>query len=196
MELFNLVATGTREGDALLRLLENLCAAANELDGRCSIRSAWWRRLLSRRQGSMTSRNSSKKTYETGNAGDIASQAVQNITKDRLRQIHDLTRRQKTASVGRGDGQGDLSTARRELGTDQPTYRGTLPHQDRRAGLIEMERAAVADEGLWYLSAGSLPLPSEFTATGTLVATSGAAKRDALNAGNSCRWSGAHPRAR
>ena len=34
VELYNLVATGTREGDALLRLLENLCAAANELDGK------------------------------------------------------------------------------------------------------------------------------------------------------------------
>ena len=46
-----------------------------------------------------------------------------------------------------------------------------------------MQRSAVADEGLWYLSAGSLPLPSEFTATATLIATSGAAKRDALNSG-------------
>jgi SNF2 family DNA or RNA helicase len=34
VELYNLIATGTREGDAHARLLDNLCAAANELNGK------------------------------------------------------------------------------------------------------------------------------------------------------------------
>jgi len=35
------------------------------------------------------------RTYETTNAGDAVIQAIQQITKNRLRQIHDMTRREE-----------------------------------------------------------------------------------------------------
>jgi superfamily II DNA or RNA helicase len=184
VELFNLVATGTREGDALLRLLENLCAAANELDGKMFDSLSLVAEIALSEAGIDDIEKFLKKTYETGNAGDIASQAVQKITKDRLRQIHDLTRKAEDDLASGVEMAKAISTLHDEsLERINPHIVERFLSRISRAGLIGMERAAVADEGLWYLSAGSLPLPSEFTATATLVATSGAAKRDALNSG-------------
>jgi superfamily II DNA or RNA helicase len=184
VELYNLVATGTREGDALLRLLENLCSAANEMQGKMFDSLSLVAEKALSEAGIDDIEKILKKTYEAGNAGDMVNQAVQKITKDRLRQIHELTRKSEDDLASGVEMAKAISALHDEsLERINPHIVERFLARIARAGLIGMERSAVADAGLWYVSAGSLPLPSEFPASTCLVATSGSAKRNALNSG-------------
>jgi superfamily II DNA or RNA helicase len=185
VELYNLVATGTREGDALLRLLENLCAAANELDGKMFDSLSLVAETALSEAGIEDLEQLLARTYETPNAGDAAIQAIQKITKNRLRQIHDMTRRVEDQLAS------GVELAKAVSSLHEETLERINPHvverfltRIARAGLIKLEKSAIADEGLWHISRGILDLSSIFSAE-LLIATSGAAKRDAISSGGS-----------
>ena len=185
VELYNLVATGTREGDALLRLLENLCAAANELNGKMFDSLSLVAETALSEAGIDDIEKLLARTYESANAGDMVTRAIQSITKDRLRQIHDASRRtEDRLASGVELAKAIASLHDERLERINPHIVERFLTRIARAGLIALQRSAVADEGMWHLSAATLsPLPPEFPSDPTLIATSGAAKRDALNSG-------------
>jgi len=184
VELYNLVATGTREGDAHLRLLENLCAAANELGGKMFDSLSLVAEMALSEAGIPDIEKFLAKTYESGGVGDMAAQAVQSITKDRLRQIHELARRAEDQLASGVELAKAISSLHDErLERINPHIVERFLTRIARAGLVTMERSAIADDGLWYLSAASVTLPPDFRSSRTLISTSGAAKRDAVNSG-------------
>ncbi|HZQ77190.1 MAG TPA: helicase-related protein [Acidimicrobiia bacterium] len=184
VELYNLVATGTREGDAHLRLLDNLCAAANELGGKMFDSLSLVAEIALSEAGTADIEKLLAKTYASGTGGDLATQAVQSITKDRLRQIRDLTRRAEDQLASGVELSKAISSLHDErLERINPHIVERFLRRIARAGLVTLERSAVADEGLWYLSTSAMTLPPDFRSGRTLIATSGAAKRDAVNAG-------------
>ncbi len=185
VKLYNLVATGTREGDAHLRLLENLCAAANELGGKMFDSLSLVAETALSEAGIDDIEKFLAKTYQGGNAGDAATLAIRSITKERLRQIHDAARREEDQLSSRVDVAKAISSLHHErLERINPDIVEWFLARIFRAGLIDMARSAMADQGLWHLWGRSLVLPPEFPGSPTLVATSGMAKRDALASGS------------
>ncbi len=185
--LYNLVATDTREGEAHARLLDNLIEAANELGGKmfdslsligeAALAEAGVEKLESLLQG----------TYKDDGAAP-AMVAIRSITRERLRQIHDA-QRQSDDFLKSGI---DVNAALTAFHDDR--LERINPHIVERflnrvagAGLLTVEPTPIADHGLWYIAPASLHLPAELTpdaATGkTLVATSGKAKKDAVESG-------------
>ncbi len=184
VELYNLIATGTREGDAHLRLLENLCNAANELGGKMFDSLSLVAETALSEAGIADIEKFLAKTYESENAGDAVNRAIQSITKDRLRQIHEIARRAEDQLASGLDLAKAISSLHDErLERINPHIVERFLTRISRAGLVKMQRSAIADEGLWHLSAGSMTLPTDFPAARTLVASSGAAKRTAVNSG-------------
>ncbi|MGA2805141.1 MAG: helicase-related protein [Acidimicrobiales bacterium] len=185
VELYNLVATGTREGDAHLRLLENLCAAANELGGKMFDSLSLVGETALSEAGIDDIEKLLAGTYAADGASDKAVQAVRVITKERLRQIHELARRAEDQLASGVELAKAFSSFHDErLERINPHIVERFLTRIARAGLVDMHRSAIADEGLWYLTPrDALPLAQEFPAGRTLMATSGAAKRDAVNSG-------------
>ena len=185
--LYNLVATDTREGEAHARLLENLVAAANELDGKIfdSLRLVTEAALAE--AGIDSLQQLLRRTFDTGADVTPALQAVRQVTAERLRQIHDDQRRAEvhlTTPI-------DTDTALAAL-NDQRLDRINPHVVDRflrrldKAGLLGVEPTALADEGFWYVTGGGLAVPTELEPGDTgraLVVTSGEARKKALDAG-------------
>ena len=124
-------------------------------------------------------------TYAAEGASDASSLAVRAITKERLRQIHEATRRtEDQLALGVELAKAVASIHDERLERINPHVVERFLTRIGRAGLVEVLRSAVADAGLWYLTPKhAFILPKEFPAGRLLVATSGAAKRDAVNSG-------------
>jgi superfamily II DNA or RNA helicase len=156
VELYNLVATGTREGDALLRLLENLCAAANELNGKMFDSLSLVAETALSEAGIDDIEKLLARTYESANAGDMVTRAIQSITKDRLRQIHDVSRRtEDRLASGVELAKAIASLHDERLERINPHIVERFLTRIARAGLIALQRSAVADEGMWHLSSAT-----------------------------------------
>jgi hypothetical protein len=189
VELFNLVATDTREGDAHLVLLNHLVAAANELGGKMFDGLSLLGELVTQEAGTDNLERLLERTFsEDPEERNAVLRAMRAITSERLRIAHDRARRQEDALASRLD----LSDAYAAL-QDERLQR-INPHLVERflfrlanAGLINVEKAALADEGLWFIRPRMLrPLPPELdteSRSAVLVATTGIAKRRALEAG-------------
>lgn len=185
VELYNLIATDTREGAAHAQLLDSLVAAANELGGKMFDSLSLVGDLALEETGINLERLL-QSTYEGGHGAGAAA-AIKAITKERLRQIYERER----ASEDFLSSGIDVAAAVTSLHDDR--LERINPHiverfllRARNAGLVSFERSALADEGLWLLGAEALPaLPGDFAAAGSpvLVATSGEAKRAAISAG-------------
>ena len=184
VHLYNLVATGTREGHAHLQLLHNLCQAANELDGKMfdSLSLVAEKALAGSGVASLEAALAS--TYLMNGADDKFTSAAKAMTKERLRQEYELARKsedQLASTVELAKAIASLHDERLERINPHVVERFLT--RLARAGLLRIERAAIADEGLWFLSPAGVPLPLGFPQKKELVATSGKAKREALNAG-------------
>ena len=188
VHLYNIVATDTREGEAMARLLDNLVAAANELDGKMfdslqliaeqafdEARVTDLAKLLGR-------------CFDDGDAGSSALEAVSRITAERLRQIHE---RQRSAEQHLDSGV-ELGAAYEVLHDDR--LERINPHIVERfasvaadADAIAFERSAAADRGFWQIASGTMELPVSLLPpsgdTARLVATSASAKQHAASAG-------------
>ena len=185
--LYNLVATDTREGEAHARLLENLVAAANELGGKIfdSLRLVTEAALAE--AGVDKLETLLKRTFDTNDAGPVLD-AIREITSERLRQIHEEQRRAEShLSAG-------IDTEKALAALNDQRLEKINPHVVDRflrrldaAGLVDAKQAAVADKGFWYLIGRRLALPTAVQATGAsqaLVVTSGAARKQARDAGS------------
>jgi superfamily II DNA or RNA helicase len=194
VELYNLVALGTREGDAHAQLLEKLIAAANELGGKMfdSLSLVGELVLGQDRLGSLEDLLARTYSLETHDRA-AAARAIRAITSERFRIAHQLARRQED-ELAAHFGDRDVIAATEALHAER--LERINPHIVERflsrladAGLIHAESSALADEGLWLVSAVGLGrLPAEFDAapgSRALVATSGTAIREAIKSGRS-----------
>lgn len=187
VELYNLIATGTREGDAHARLLDNLCAAANELNGKMFDSLSLVGEIALAESGISDLEKLLARTYESDDGSQLAARAVRAITKERLRQIHF---QQRAADVFLASG---IDINRAVASLHEEALERINPHIVERflarasaAGLVSVTRSALADDGMWLLTAGRLrPLPGILgRQTPALVATSGAAKQAAVESGH------------
>ena len=87
VDLYNLIATDTREGDAHVTLLNNLVNAANELDGKMFDSLALVGEIALADAGVDDLEALLRRCYEPGSDPSDAVRAIRAITKDRLRQI-------------------------------------------------------------------------------------------------------------
>lgn len=185
--LYNLIATDTREGEAHARLLDNLIEAANELGGKMFDSLSLVGEAALAEAGVESLEKLLQSTYQSGDT-EPAVYAIRSITRERLRQIHDA-QRQADDFLKSGI---DVNAALTAFHDDR--LERINPHIVERflsrvasAGLLSVQRAALADQGLWYLTPAVFELPKELRPEGssgkTLVATSGKAKRDAIESG-------------
>lgn len=185
--LYNLVATDTREGEAHARLLDNLIEAANELGGKMFDSLSLVGEAALAEAGVDSLEKLLQSTYQSGDA-DPALHAIRSITRERLRQIHDAQRRADDFLKSGIDVNAALTAFHDDrLERINPHIVERFLNRVASAGLLSVERAALADEGLWYLTPAAFELPKELRPEGssgkTLVATSGKAKRDAIESG-------------
>src|SRR5487761_1182716 len=183
VELYNLVATGTREGDAHVRLLENLCAAANELDGKMFDSLSLVAEAALSEAGIDDIEKLLAGTCAGAGASNGAIEAIRAITTERLRQIHDEARRSEDRLASGVDLAKAISSFNDErLERINPHIVERFLTRLAQGGLIDIQRSAIADHGLWHVTPHKA-LARGFPAGRTLIATSGTAKRDAVNAG-------------
>ncbi|MCY3952185.1 MAG: helicase-related protein, partial [bacterium] len=186
--LYNLVATDTREGEAHARLLENLVAAANELDGKIfdSLRLVAEAALAE--AGIDSLEQLLRRTFEAAGDADPALQAIRQVTAERLRQIHEQQRRAESHLTTAIDAETALATLNdQRLDRINPHVVDRFLRRIDSAGLLDAEQTALADEGFWYVTGRTLAMPSAFEPDKdgrALVVTSGEARRKALDAGH------------
>ena len=185
VDLYNLIAVDTREGDAHTTLLDNLVAAANELDGKMfDSLAVVGELLLSETAGVEKLEDFLSKLYQPDTDQTAVTSAIQAMTKERIRQIHASVREEDQSLATLVDvGEAIAGVQNQNLNKVNPhvveRYLARLDH----AGLLQLTRSSVADQGLWYVKPAALdPLPFG-TASGTLIATSGDAKRSAVRQG-------------
>ena len=183
--LYNLIAVGTREGDAHITLLDNLVAAANELDGKIFDSLALvGELLLSEAAGVKKLEDFLSRLYQPDTDETAVTSAIRVMTKERIRQVHAIVQEDDQSLATMVDvGQAIAGVHQQRLNRINPhvveRYLTRLDH----AGLLHLTRSSVADRGLWYVKPAALdPLPFG-SASGTLIATSGDAKRSAVRQG-------------
>lgn len=186
--LYNLIATDTREGDAHHRLLDNLVAAANELGGKMFDSLSLVAEIVLREAGVDDLEDLLTSAMRLpGDHTDPRITAVRSITKERIRQVYE---RQRQADDFLNSGV-DINAALTSLHNER--LERINPHIVERfltrlagARLIKVEQAAIAERGMWYLRPDALHLDGDLAPDAhgrALVATSGQAKRDAVNSG-------------
>ena len=185
VDLYNLIAVETREGDAHATLLNNLVAAANELDGKMFDSLALvGERLLSEAAGVNGLDDFLSRMHQPGADQSAVISAIRAITKERIRQIRDSLHAEDEALATK------VEVGRAISGINQQRLDGINPDiveryltRLDRAGLIRLALSTAADRGLWSITPAALnPLPIG-KGSGALIATSGDAKRDAVRQG-------------
>lgn len=185
--LFNLVAVDTREGEAHSRLLDNLIEAANELGGKMFDSLSLIGETALEEAGVDSLEKLLQRTYEDG-GNDPAVTAIRSITRERLRQIYDAHRQSDEFLKSGIDVHAALTAFHDDrLERINPHIVERFLSRVAEAGLLTVEATPIADHGLWYLTPASAPLPGAIqcdpTSGKALVATSGKAKRDAVESG-------------
>jgi superfamily II DNA or RNA helicase len=189
VELYNLVATGTREGDAHVRLLDHLCAAANELGGKMFDSLSLVAEAALSEAGIDDLEKLLAGTYARVGGSNEALEAVRAITTERLRQVHDQARRTEDRLASGVDLAKAISSFNDErLQRINPQIVERFLTRLAQAGLLDIQRSAIADQGLWYVTPHRA-LAQGFPGDRTLIATSGTAKRNAVNAGGTAAGS-------
>ena len=183
--LYNLVALGTREGDAHLKLLDRLVAAANEMGGQMfDSLNAILERARTADSPAEPQRLMSL-LYDTSDptAGDWPTldeiRAVRDTHFDEMRQLATDVDADAADSARRDD----------RLSRVNPTVVERFLSRLATAGLIGCKPAAVADERFFYLDAKPhkhgwrLPPALQSIEGDALVATSVEARQQAIDAG-------------
>ena len=181
--LYNLIATGTREGDAHHRLLERLVEAANELGGQMfdSLNA-----ILERARGAASSepQQMMRLFYPEADPGDGWP------TLDEIRDARDRHYAEMRA-LATGVDTDAADTARRDdrLGRVNPIIVERFLDRADKANLIDCQKASIADEGFFYLTSTPsvhgwhLPGPFDTTAGPALAATRSKVRQQAIDAG-------------
>ena len=182
--LYNLVALGTREGDAHLRLLQRLVDAANELKGQMfdSLNA-----ILERARAATTPSEPQQLMglfYETPGSFDTDWPSMEEIRAARDAHFQEMRELASAVDTDASD------TARRDdrLGRVNPIIVERFLARANDAGLIGCEPAPISDEGFFYLTPGpqGAPLPASLTPNngGVLVATRADIREQQINAGH------------
>lgn len=183
VELFNLVAHGTREGDVLQVLLENFVNAANQLSGQMFDSLS----LVAELAGMKDDRLSGLLADTYGDDEDkrtAALAAVKAITTAQLRAAAELSRRTEAALASTVD----VAAAMQRLNADtleriNPAIVEAYLNRLEHASLLTVAKTA-AGEGILRLTStnGALP-PALGGASSATVASSGKALTDAHTTG-------------
>ena len=186
VDLYNLIALETREGDAYETLLNNLVAAANELQGKMFDSLALVGEILLAEAAGVERLEDFLASLYRPEADLVpATSAIRAMTTERIRQIRARVHDDEqvlatTVDVGRAI-----------VGINQQRLDKINPHIVERyltclsdAGLLRLAPSTVADSGLWRIEPAALdPLPIG-DESGALIATSGDAKRAAVKQGS------------
>lgn len=186
VDLFNLIAIDTREGDAHATLLDNLVAAANELDGKIFDSLALvGELLLSDSAGVDRLEELLSSLYQPGADSEAVHSAIRAMTRERFRQQHETIRKEEQSLETMVDiGSAIASANQQRLNGINPDVVERYLNRLNDAGLIRLTLPAAADRGLFYIGPAELAQPVG-KAGRALVATSGGAKRDAVRQGAS-----------
>jgi superfamily II DNA or RNA helicase len=179
--LYNLIATGTLEGETLARLLDRLVNAANELKGKMfDCLSLVGENLF----------NDTKATvplaalFAAPAAAARAKAAMDAITEDRLRiEAEQILAEQRLLSSKVDLARAVEAIQDEHLERINPHFVERFLRRLHSSGLVRLAPSPLADEGLFLLEGTSdLPLPASLaSATGkTLIATYGDAKTKAI----------------
>lgn len=182
VELYNLIAVGTREGEVLRTLLERFVAAANQLDGRMFDSLSLVAELVH-----LDVEARLADAFLGKDKREAALAAVRAVNTAELRSAAERVRAEEAALAS----QVDVAAAIRLLNEDtlgrlNPAVVESFLGHLHDAGVVSVARSA-AGEGIVRLTPrGDVPLPAVLGAsTGTLAATSGRALLDAQAAGAS-----------
>ncbi|WP_419845997.1 helicase-related protein [Candidatus Poriferisocius sp.] len=184
VDLFNLIAIDTREGDAHATLLDNLVAAANELDGKIFDSLALvGELLLSHSAGVDRLEELLSSLYQPGADSEAVHSAIRAMTRERFRQQHETIRKEEQSLETMVDiGSAIASANQQRLNGINPDVVERYLNRLNDAGLIHLTLPAAADRGLFHIGPDELAQPVG-KAGRALVATSGGAKRDAVRQG-------------
>lgn len=185
--LYNLITTGTLEGDTYARLLDRLVEAANELDGKMFDCLSLVGEQMFDGQTEVPLRG----LYEGDLPAARAIEAIEAITTDKLRQAA-ISERARENELAEGIEMEEAIKALQDEQLDQinPYIVERYLLRMDQAGLIHSSSSPLADKGLFNVKGTDrFGLPrqmTEHTPAGapTLVATLGKAKTDAIKAGN------------
>ncbi len=177
VELYNLVAQGTREGEVLRVLLEHFVAAANQLDGQLFDSLSLVAELVNLNfEGTLAA------TYdENEGRRSSALAAVRAITQAQVRAAAEQARKSEAALAAVVDVADAITLLNADtLNRINPAIVESYLNRLRGAGIIDVEKTA-AGEGILRLRArGDKPLFAEpGDRPAVLVATSGRALTDA-----------------
>ncbi len=184
VDLFNLIATDTREGDAHATLLDNLVAAANELEGKIFDSLALVGELLLAQSAGVEKLEELLSNLHQPDAdNDAVNSAIREMTKERFRQQHESIRREDQSLETMVDiGSAISGATQQRLDGINPDVVDRYLNRLHDAGLIRLTLPAAADRGLFYIEPAEIARPVGKTGV-ALVATSGSAKRDAVRQG-------------
>jgi hypothetical protein len=168
VELFNLIAMDTREGEALSVLLDNMVIAANQLGGKLFDSLSLVAELVGL------------------NMEQLLSQTFADVPSDALLAAKAITATMFQAEATKAAGienryksQLDVQAATERLQAEalervNPRIVEAFLARVAAAGLIRLDRSALG-EGIFVISPGTRPLPKDFAAQRALVASSGTA---------------------
>jgi hypothetical protein len=180
VELFNLIADGTRESEVLRVLLDNFVAAADQLDGRIFDSLSMVAEMVDLDVERMLS-----DAYRGDEHRAEALTAARAVGPRRLTAAVQRARREEAALKTAVD----MAAAAQLLNQDEldrinPAIVEAYLFRLREADVIDASRLAAGDGILLLSSAGDIELPSSLTTAGRArVATSGKALADAAAAG-------------
>jgi superfamily II DNA or RNA helicase len=185
VELYNLIARGTREGDVLAVLLDNFVTAANELSGQMFDSLSLVAELAGLSEGRLSGLLAD--TYgDDPDKQQAALSAVKAITATQLNGEAVKARRTEAVLASTVD----VAAAMQRLNSDtleriNPAIVEAYLVRLAEARVITLDRTA-AGEGILRLTSAIKPLPPELGGSSTaLIATSGNALKDAQAAGAS-----------
>ncbi len=180
VELYNLVATGTKEGDVLEVLLTNFVLAANQLDGKMFDSLSLVAELVNLDVEALLSR-----TYDSPERAAAALASATAASKERLLEAARQAAKEEDALRSAVDITKAVAALQDEnLERINPEIVEAFLWRLSRAGLLAVSRTA-SGEGIFSLATGTSKanIPG-FGRSGVLVATSASAIEDA-------RWAGA-----
>ena len=187
VHLYNLITTGTLEGETYFKLLERLVVAANDMEGKMFDCLS----LVGEQMFNGATTVPLAALYDKALPAQRAADAIEAITEERLRQAA-ITEIEREKSLAAGVEMDEAIRALQDQQLEQinPYIVDRYLQRIKDAGLVDVSPNPLADYGLFNLAGTPrFKLPRQLKDPdslddSTLVATLGKAKTDAVKAGN------------
>lgn len=188
VHLYNLITTGTLEGETYAKLLDRLVVAANEMHGKMFDCLS----LVGEQVFAGAATVPLAGLYQGGLPAQQAVAAIEAISSERLRQAAETEiEREKALAAGVEMDEAIRALQDQQLEQINPYIVERYLQRLSAAGLVQVSANPIADHGLFNLSGTpEFPLPRQITSSAespdapALVATLGTAKTDAVRQGN------------